>query len=341
MNRKTLARPPALSDVARVAGVSHQTVSRVINNHPSVKAETRERVQAAISQLGYRRNHAARTLVTNRSGLLAVITVGSFLYGPTSTLVAIEQAAREHGYQVLISSLQHGDPTGFTRAIDASLDQGVETIIVVASHESLVHLAEQLDVSVPLILVGCRPHVSSSLVSLAVDQMLGGRIAAEHLIDLGHREFVHITGPLEWIDARERLQGWQAACDEKGIDGSRIRIGDWSAESGYAAGKFIARQRPMPTAVFAANDNMALGLLRAMHEEGIRVPDKVSIIGFDDIPGASNFLPPLTTVRQDFTALGHRVVGAILTMISGGEPDLTAIPPTLTVRQTTAEPPSN
>lgn len=341
MSRKAQPRGPGLNDVARVAGVSHQTVSRVINNHPNVSEATRERVQAAITQLGYRRNHAARALVTNRSGLLGVITVGSSLYGPTSALIAIEEAAREHGYQVLISSLRHGDPTGFASAIDSTLDHGVEALMVIASHEALIHLTEQLNVRVPVFLVGCQPEYSTHVNGISVDQFAGGRLAAEHLIELGHTEVLHITGPPEWPDARERLRAWQATCDEHGIDGGRLRFGDWSSESGYDIGQALLKQKNLPTGIFVANDNMSLGLLRAFQEGGLRVPDDVSIVGFDDIPGADNFLPPLTTVRQDFETLGHRVLRAVVAVIEGETPNLTPVPASLVVRNTTAPPRAN
>lgn len=325
-----------MHDVALIAGVSHQTVSRVINGHPNVSETTRERVQAAIAELGYRRNNAARALITRRSGLLGVITFGSSLYGPTSTLLAIEEAAREHGYQILIASHRSGDPASFTKLVESTLDYGVEALMVVASHEALIQQAKQLDVRFPVFLVGCQPDSETSVSGVGVDQSEGGRLAAEHLIGLGHRELLHITGPMEWPDARERLRSWQEACAAHGVDGDRLITGDWSAETGYEIGLRILEDKRPPTGVFVANDNMALGLLRAVQTGGWRVPTDLSVVGFDDIPGASNFLPPLTTVRQDFDSLGRRVLGAVVAVLEGETPDLSVVPASLVVRETTA-----
>lgn len=337
-NKSKFRRPPGLNDVARLAGVSHQTVSRVVNNQPRVSPETRARVQLAIDQLQYRRNNAARTLVTNRSGLLGVIAVGSALVGPTLTMSALEAAAREHGYMTLIATLRHGEPEALNQAIESCLRQGVEALVIVASRSTLAQLAIKLSLEVPVFVVGPRASESSSPYGIGFDQVLGGRIAAEHLIGQGHHDVLHLTGPLEWVAARDRFLGWETACAELGVDGSRIRVGDWSAQSGYETGKFLAAANHMPTGIFAANDHMALGLLHACHDFGIKVPQELSVIGFDDVSGADHFHPPLTTVRKDSATLGTHVLQAVIAVLEGRDPDLSTLSPTLTIRASTGPP---
>ena len=339
--KPTVARRVGLNDVARLAGVSHQTVSRVVNGHPSVRPETRARVQAAIAQLQYRRNNTARALVTNRSGLLGVVTVGSLLFGPSVTMAAIEEAARARGYLSLVSTLRQPDPAALHEAIESCLAQGVEALIVVASRQSLVHPVTDLALPVPVFVVGSAlPRGRHERTfAVGIDQVLGGRLAAQHLLDLGHTDVLHVAGPLEWVDAQQRITGWQAVCDERDVDGSRLHVGDWTPESGYQIGRRLAGSGQLPTGIFAANDHMALGLLNAFQEAGVRLGEDVSVVGFDDIVGADHFNPPLTTVRQDFTALGHHVLEAALAVLEGREPGLGPIVPTLVDRRTTGRAP--
>lgn len=326
-------RPPSLNAVAQLAGVSHQTVSRVINDFPGVRPETRERVVEAIAALGYRRNNAARTLVTQRSGLIGVIAVGSFLFGPTSTLASIEEASREHGYMTLLSTLRRADEVALRDAVDACLDRAVEAIVIIASRESLVRLSASLRTGVPVIVVGPSPVGADGLHTLSVDQELGGRLAVRHLAELGHREITVLSGPLDWIDAQDRLRGARAECAERGLTATVVD-GDWTAARGHEVGLDLVAGG-LPTAVFAANDHMALGLLSAFNAHGARVPDDVSVVGFDDVAGSDYFSPALTTIRQDFTTLGHRVLAAALVLLEGGSPDLTPIAPTLAERAST------
>lgn len=341
--RASAGRPPSLRDVAERAQVSHQTVSRVVNDFPGVRSATRERVLAAIDDLGYRRNNAARTLVTQRSGLIGVIAVGSFLFGPTSTLAAIEEAARKHGYMPLLATLRENSKDELIGAVDAALDHDVEALVVIASRESMVRSTADLQLSVPLIVVGPSPADVDELATLSVDQRAGARAAIDHLAALGHRRVVLLAGPHDWVDAQQRLTSAQRRCEHHGIS-CDVVFGDWSAASGFQAGQeLLARWAsdlgtPLPTAVFAANDHMALGLLASLNAADVAVPGDISVVGFDDIAGADYFSPALTTVRQDFTSLGHQVLLATLSALAGEPMDLNPVPAELCVRASTAPP---
>lgn len=323
-------RPPVMADVARLAGVSHQTVSRVLNQHPNVRPQTREKVLAAIRELAYRPNAAARALVTRRTHTLGVISFDTTLYGPASMLYGIERAAR-HAYFVSIASLPALDHRGVLDAVDRFLGQAVEGIIVIAPQTSAVAALNGLPAHVPLVAVGCGTR--APLTSVAVDNAAGAARATQYLLDLGHQTVHHVGGPGSWLDARERTDGWQQALRAAGAAEPEVLAGDWSSRSGYEIGHQLA---PMPdvSAVFCANDHMALGLLRALAERGRRVPEDVSVVGFDDIPEAGYFLPPLTTVRQDFGELGRRALRLLVDTISGHDSAGSRLPvvPELVVR---------
>ena len=329
------ARPPVMADVARLAGVSHQTVSRVLNDHPNVRPQTRSSVLAAISELGYRPNAAARTLVTRRTRTLGVISFDTTLYGPASMLHGIEAAAR-HSWFVSIASLPALDRRSVLGAIDRLLGQGVEGIIVIAPKMSAV-AARGRDAGVPVVAMGC--GTSARITAAAVDNAAGAALATRYLLDLGHRTVHHVAGPATWLDAQERLSGWRRALREARAPEPEVTAGDWSSASGYRIGHQLAAD-PDVTAVFCGNDHMALGLLRALAEEGRRVPGDISVVGFDDIPESAYFLPPLTTVRQDFGELGRRALGLLVDMISGRQPpgSCLRIPPHLVARASAGRP---
>lgn len=333
------SRPPTMAEVAAEAGVSHQTVSRVINGFPGVRPATRDRVQAAVGKLGYRRNLAARALVTKHSGLIGVIAVGSFLHGPTSTLASLERAARDHSYLTLIATIAETSEAQFRAALDEFLERSVEAVIVIASRESLVWFAGTLKLDIPLIIVGPRPTDLDDLVCMSVDQTAGARLAIAHLAELGHRDITLLAGPSNWVDAQRRLDGALAECAERGIQ-PRLARGDWSPASGHAAGVQIAElpSAARPTAICCANDHMALGALSAFHQYGIEIPTEMSVVGFDDLPGSGYYYPGLTTVHQDFETLGTRVIIAALKMIGGEAPDTEPVPPILVSRASTTHP---
>jgi DNA-binding LacI/PurR family transcriptional regulator len=333
-----------MADVALLAGVSHQTVSRVLNDHPAVRDETRERVQAAIIALGYRRNSAARALVTKRSTTIGVISFDTTLFGPASTLYGIEQAAHQAGYSVSVASDKTVSGATVLDGLERLAAQSVEGFIVIApQREAFVAVAE-LPRDVPVVVVE-GPSASWAPV-VSVDQFKGGRVVTEHLLAQGASTVWHIGGPIDWLEAEGREVGWRAVLTEAGIEPPPVLRGDWTPGSGYAAGQQLARQlldrrdregQSAIDAVFVGNDHMALGMLRAFHEHGVRVPGDVLVAGFDDVPEAAYFTPPLTTVRQDFAAVGRLCIELLLRRIDG---DTTrnvrsVVEPELIVRQST------
>lgn len=329
-------RPPVMADVAKEAGVSHQTVSRVLNEHPNVRSETRARVQEAIDKLGYRRNLVARALVTKHSRTLGVVSFDTTLYGPASTVYGIEQAARAAGYFVSIVSLKSIDKLGVSDALDYLTDQGVDGIVVVAPQWSAAQALAELPFGVPTVAVEGGEAGEASVV--CVDQVEGGRLATEHLLSLGHETVWQIRGPSDWLEAEGRVAGWRAALKQAGRPAPEPLTGDWSPRSGYEAGRSLASMKDV-TAVFVANDQMALGVLRAFTEKGVRVPDQVSVVGFDDIPESEFFSPPLTTIRQDFGAVGRHSIEVLLRQIEGQgshERERLVVPPSLISRASTA-----
>jgi DNA-binding LacI/PurR family transcriptional regulator len=328
-----------MADVARLASVSHQTVSRVLNSHPSVTPTTRARVEAAILQLGYRRNTAARTLVTRSSRTLGVVTVDTSHYGPSSTLFAIEGAARRAGYFVNFVSIREIDRQHMAEAVQHLIAAGVDGLIAIAPLRSAVDALRDVPIDVPLVELTTTDLFAES--GVFVDQRGSGAAATRHLLDLGHQTVVHLAGPTGWLEAEERLQGWEAALSAAGRPIPPVVTGDWSARSGYEAGLTLRDQVAARdvTAIFAANDQMALGLTRALQEVGLVVPIDVSIVGFDDIPEAAYFSPALTTVRQDFGEVGRRCIETVLAMIAGQKvPPRPPIRPELLVRDSTAAP---
>ena len=325
-----------MADVAVHAGVSHQTVSRVLNKSPLVRDETRARVTASIEAIGYRRNAAARLLATNRSMRIGMISAHLALYGPSTIAVAVQQAGYEAGYEVSLKTIDDLSSASLNATISRLLDEAVEAIVLAIAHASTLERARALELPVPLVLV--QTVTQDDSFSAAIDQRVGAMRATEHLLDLGHRRVVHVAGPPDWLEATERRAGWLLAHEKRGILPGAELPGGWSSDSGYLAGLRVA-QDPDVTAVFAANDAMALGVMRAIHESGRSVPADISVIGFDDVPDSAHFWPPLTTVVQDFATLGRTAVDLTLRALAG-EPAATArlIVPTIAIRASTGPP---
>jgi DNA-binding LacI/PurR family transcriptional regulator len=324
-----------MADVAKEAGVSHQTVSRVLNDHPNVRADTRARVEAAITQLGYRRNLVARALVTKRSRTLGVVSFDTTLYGPASTIYGIEQAARDAGYFVSIVSLKSIDAGSVRDAIDYLAEQGVDGVVVVAPQRSAGRALESLPAGMPAVAVEGTHRADVSVV--CIDQIEGAKLATRHLLEQGHDTVWHVSGPVDWLETEGRLEGWRSALEEAGRPVPEPLAGDWSPRAGYEAGMSLASMDGV-TAVFAANDQMALGVLRALSEKGVRVPDQISVVGFDDIPESEFFSPPLTTVRQDFDVVGRHCIEVLLRQIDVGPTayERLVVRPSFVVRSSTA-----
>ncbi|AUX45165.1 LacI family transcriptional regulator [Sorangium cellulosum] len=309
-------RAAVMVDVAKLAGVSYQTVSRVLHDSPHVHPDTRERVLEAIRQLDYRPSSVAQALVTGRSRTLGVVSFDTTLYGPASTLLGIEEAAHDAGYGVSIASLKSFSRAPVVDAVKRLCDQGADGIVVIAPQRSAVDALRHVTSNVPVVAVEGGPDDSVPVV--AVDQHGGAAAATRHLLDLGHRTVWHIAGPQDWLEADQRIDGWRSALEAAGVEVPPLLRGDWSARSGYELAPQLSRT-PGVTAVFVANDQMALGLLRYLNEIGRDVPRDISIVGFDDIPEAAYFTPPLTTVRQDFSELGRRCLHLLLGQIESGQ----------------------
>lgn len=326
-----------MAAVAARAGVSHQTVSRVINAHPSVAPRTRERVQRAIAELGYRPNVAARALVTGSTRTIGMVTVNISQYGPAQTMLGLEAAARAAGYALSVTILDEATAGAVREAVETFVAQSVDGIVALSTYDDAAKAVSAIESPVPLVAV--QAGAAQERPAVRVDQVAGARLATRHLLDLGHHTVHHIGGPADSQEARGRIQGWRTELAAAGAAVPRYPIGDWTAESGHAAGRVLVERRragERMTAIFSANDQMALGLLAALHEADLAVPRDFSVVGFDDLPEAPYFVPPLTTVRQDFAELGRRGVQLLLGRLAGEDPQSEPVIPDLVVRASTA-----
>jgi DNA-binding LacI/PurR family transcriptional regulator len=332
-------RPPGMMDVARLAGVSHQTVSRVLNDHKNVSEQTRLRVRAAIAELGYRPDRAARALVTGTSKVIGVVAQNSSLYGPASMLTAFEEAAQATGFAVNVGSVRSLDARSIADAVERHLDQRVAGLVVIAPVESANAALDQVPDDIPLVTIDGDPARATELVT--VDQEAGGYAATKHLLDAGHRTVWHVSGPADWFDSQGRVAGWRRALTERGLEPPPLMPADWSAASGFRAGQVIGRMNEV-TAVFAANDHLALGIMLALHELGRRVPRDISVVGFDDVAESAYYNPPLTTIRPDFNAAAAASLDLLLAQIESGRRrgERRIIPPSLIVRRSVTAPTS-
>ena len=332
-------RQPVMADVARLAGVSQKTVSRVINDAPNVRESVRSRVQQAVAELGYRPNAAARALVTQQTHVLGVAMPGSTDYGPAAQLFGIETAAWDLGYSVVVASAP-ASADDFALAVARLVDHGVDGLVL--NDPYVDHgLSAQVLGRIPTVNVGEELGRGLDCPAVTVDQEGGARQAVEHLLALGHRTVHHIAGPFSQGASLRRAAGWRAALVDAGAPVSEPLLGDWSSRSGYELGLTLARD-PAATAVFAANDQMAIGAMRAFVESGRGVPADVSVVGFDDTSDSGYQVIPLTTIRQDFAAVSRRAVTALVTAVEGGpSPDrLYRFPVELVIRASSGPAPS-
>ena len=322
-------RRVGVRDVARLAGVSSQTVSRVINEHPNIRPETRARVLDAVAALDYRVNNAARALGTRTTRTLGVIASDATLYGPSAGIGALEAAARDAGHWVATAYADAADEGSIEDAARHLLGQGVDGIIVVAPHARTLPMLAALSPGVPLVSL----HGGLG----AERQSDAAALAAAHLVALGHRRVARLSGPEDWLEALARDGGFTRAFGEHGLESGPRWVGDWSAGAGAAVAPAVAaavRSPGGPTAIVVANDQMALGLIAGLRIEGVDVPGDVSVTGFDDNPDAAYYSPPLTTVRLDLPSEARRCVAEVL----GHPASALPAPPMLVVRSSTAAP---
>jgi len=329
-------RAPNIRDVARQAGVSYQTVSRVLNDSPAIRPSTRDAVLRVIDELGYRPNPAARALVTARSKIIGVLSSQSGLYGPTTSIQAIEVAARTAGYRLSVASISTSDYDSILDGLDFLLGQSIEALVILAPQVRVYDAIRDAAITVPFVMLEATGIDSGR--GLSVDQTTGARLAVRHLIELGHTEIVHLAGPSDWLEAQARLEGYRAELLDAGLTPREPVVGDWTAEFGFRAGASLLADRDF-TAVFCGNDQMALGFLHACRDEGVSVPESLSVVGFDDTPESVHFAPALTTVRQNFVEIGRRAVALLLEELRGvTELDHASIAPELVIRASTARP---
>ena len=332
-------RRVSMVDVARHAGVSQKTVSRVVNEERYVTDEVRERVQASIDELGFHPNDAARTLVTRRSRRIGVVSMGTTtLHGPTAILAGIEEAVQRAGYALSIVRTAPGGGAEIQAAVDALAGQGVEAIVLsepVDFSEDPLRIPDGIEV----LTFSSEPMTSSPReFTVASDEFAGARDAVWHLLDSGAKSVDHIAGPRNWLASRNRTNGWRVAHDEYGATPGEQLEGDWSPASGRAAMTRLL-DRGGCTAVFVANDFMAIGAMSAITDAGLTVPDDIAIVGFDDTDIAPFLTTPLSSVHRDFGALAHAGMRELLARLDG-KPPIEArepVPSQLVIRASSAK----
>ena len=329
-------RGPSIADVAAAAGVSAQTVSRVSNGRTNVQEATRRKVEDAMRLLGYRPNRAARALKSGRYTTIGIIMFTLSSVGNVKTLDAITRAASDAGYSISLIPMPDPASSKFPAAYARLREQQVDGLIIIFD----AHLSDRADLTLPMdlptVVIDSTPDQGYTVVD--TDQAGGARQATELLLGLGHATVWHIGGPATSFSASHRAAAWRETLNEAGIEAPPILYGDWSTDSGYRAGMTLA-SRDDVTAIFAANDHMALGAMRALHEMGRKIPQEVSIVGFDGLDESSSFWPPLTTVHQSFQTVGSLSVQLLLEQIVGGPAPSTQLVPTrLVVRESTSYP---
>lgn len=329
---------PSIRDVAAAAGVSHQTVSRVLNQSPKVRPETRAAVLKAIEELGFRPSRAARALSLGRARGITVVTSNTVLYGYAATLQGVEEAARAEGMAVGVRVIESAEPAEVKQAVEYVSDASAGSVVVIAFDPMGIAVLEALPRHVPAVAAAEPAAPDRGRVAIALDERRAAADATEHLLALGHRTVHHVAIPSEG-GAGGRLAGWRDALTRAGAEIPEVLSCGWDIASAYAAGQRLAA-RPEVTAILCGNDDIAQGVRRALYDAGKDVPGEVSIVGFDDIPGSSYWTPALTTVRMDFAGLGRACFRAAVAELNGQEqpvPEL--VPPTLVVRESTAPPP--
>ena len=331
------SRSATLNDVGALSGVSYQTVSRVVNASPLVAEKTRERVLKAIAELGYLPNRAAQRLATRRSRVIGMVGSHITYYGPAQVMLSVEETAKQHGYNLMFAGVQSASKNQVAAAIDDLFEHQVDGLVLGVRVEGGLEAIRKLCRGIPFVALD-RSNVPD-VPTVIVDQQCGTRLAIQHLLDLGHQQIACIGGPPSWSASKERRRGWAKALKHAGLEPGPYLEGDWSAASGFAATEKMLKEAPGRfTAIVAANDHMALGVLRALHAKGIEVPRQMSVVGYDDLPESRFFEPPLTTVRHDFAHQGERCMEVLLGIINRQtfEPSLQILKPEFVIRESTA-----
>ena len=337
------SKRPTIKEVAVAAGVSTVTVSRVINGRLDVSREPRQRVQDVIDDLGYRPSALARSLIQQRSYILGVVTAGLKFIGPSRTLNGITCAAEEAGYSLLLKELSHFHANDIVPRLNALYSMHVDGIIwavpEIGDNRSWVNdLA--IDLPIPVLYLTMEPRQGVSTVS--VNNYLGGRMAMSHLLEQGYQNIGHIAGPLDWWESRQRMSAWKDSLKETGfkVQEDHWVEGNWSSASGAQAIEKLYKQYPEMDAIFVANDQMALGVIQYACQNGLRIPQDIGIVGFDDISEAAYFSPPLSSIRQDHLKLGTVAVQEVVKLIEADQNDTPIdgsktimLTPTLAVRE--------
>lgn len=336
-----------LKDVAKLASVSTKTVSRVVNNQGEIRTETRERVQAAIEELGYRPNVLARSLIHKRTNTLGVVTWGIDYFGPSRTVVGIEQQAHQLEYSLFLNLMDRPDDSDSEAVLDTLIAHRVDGILwavpEVGNNRAWLK-SSQLEQFPPIVFLNTEPR--PGLVVVAVDNFSGAKQATQHLIDQGRRKIGIITGPLTWWEARERYDGWKSVMHQAKLETPSTLVveGDWTADAGEKGLQQLLTQEPEIDALFACSDQIALGALSTAHRLGRQIPGDLAIVGFDNIPESACFWPPLTTVYQQLIDVGrvavqtlHRMIEANRQSITLDEASVTLIKPELIIRASSME----
>lgn len=329
-------RAASIYDVAKLAGVSHQTVSRAINNADNIREETRQRVLDAMAELKYQPNRAARSLATSRSKLIGVLTSDAGIFSAEDLRLSIDTETRAEGYFAIAVRVDAEQESSIENALNQLSELGIEAIIVVAPQSKVVDVAKRFDRNMPLVTIDFidRPDI----FSVSIDNYSGARIATKHLIQNGHQNILHVAGPKNQYESMERTRGYRDEMLASGLEPLELIQGDWTSETGFKIGNDLASRVGEFTAIFACNDNLALGMLHAFSATGITVPDQVSIVGFDDAPESAYFNPPLTTMHQDFGVVGRRAVALLFEEIAGvANIRREQVLPTLTERRSVAK----
>jgi DNA-binding LacI/PurR family transcriptional regulator len=323
-----------LKSVAALSGVSYQTVSRVINGMPDVSDSTRRRVKRAMRKLGFRPNMSARQLRSRRSTTVGFVTFATGYYGPSNVLASSEQCVKELGLSFMFRGIVEESIDEIRRAVDDLCGQQVCGILIHLPLQVDLHDLQDICQNVPLVAVDS--DFGFKTASVLIDNELGSRIATKHLIDLDHKKIAYVQGPPGWRASKQRYVGWHEELKAARLEPGPLVQGDWSAGSGYGAAKsLLAQSWGKFTALVAANDQMALGAIRAFQESGLRIPEDISIVGFDDVPEAAFFGPPLSTIKQDFAALGKLSAHCLVEQLKGVENGIVTIQPTFIERKST------